>query len=78
MESHVGWLCVTPFIRKVEGPLDSSIQPVKFHKTTLVDEALADLLPIVLPQRTLEHQLSEIRSMGKMSGRSQVIKDVFS
>src|SRR3954468_11900864 len=66
-----------PFVRKVERPLNPAADPAGFVKTTLVDVGLANLLPIVLPHKTLDHQLSEIRSMGKMSGRSQAIKEVF-
>jgi DNA-binding NtrC family response regulator len=68
---------MTSFVRKVEGPLDPKIQPVLFVKTMLVAKTLAPLLPIVQPHLTLEHQLDEIRSMSKMSGKSPKIKEVF-
>jgi len=68
---------MTPFIRKVEGYLDPAIQPIGFLKTSLVDKRLSVILPVLHPRLTLEHQLNEIRSMGKMSGRSQKIKEIF-
>ena len=68
---------MTPFVRKVEGPLSPEVHPVPFVKTSLVEKGLAALIPIIEPRLTLKHQLDEIRSMGEMSGRSPKIKEVF-
>ncbi len=63
--------------RVLETPKNQKYPVSGFAKTTLVPQALVPLRPFLERHKTLESQLDDIRSMGKMSGRSARIREVF-
>lgn len=66
-----------PQVRIVETPRSPPHAFSGFAKTTVLPKALVPLRPLLQRHQTLDDQLDQIRSMGKMTGRSIRIREVF-
>jgi DNA-binding NtrC family response regulator len=64
--------------RVVETPTPHKHPISDFSKTSVVPKGLVPLRPFLQRHHTLDYQLDEIRSMGKMTGRSEKMKEIFS